>query len=175
MNQQVFFISGINPEPWAVGQVGVRNVKGKPQPFIGPNPQMVTYKNAIAEEIKKQNPVLINHPCAVWFYFWRKLDKYTTVEDKGHQRHIADATNLQKSTEDALQGVAITNDRLVVQTCSLVVEQSIETNPGLVIVMNWPFVQKDSFELDVAFSRDFTKERERAATSIFNLGNEYNG
>lgn len=171
MNRQIFLLPGINPEPWAVGQVGTRQIQGKARPFIGPNPQMVTYKNAIAEEIKKQHPVLIDVPCEVTFLFWRRLDKYVTLSDKGHQRHIADATNMQKATEDALQGIVVTNDRLVQVVASHVVEQSVDTNPGLIITVRWPVVPIDSFDIDVQLSTDFTKMRAEAATSVFNLGN----
>lgn len=174
MNRQIFFVPGINPEPWAVGSLGVRNTGKKPVPFIGPNPQLVTYKQAVTSEVQNHlQVILVDEPCSVKFLFWRRLDKYATLSDKGHQRHIADVTNLQKATEDALQGVAITNDRLVQRVTSMIVEQSVETNPGILIVMKWPFSPHDELEIQQDVLDKFAAMRQKCATDYLDLGNNY--
>lgn len=112
----------INPDPWAIGplQIGKRN--GKMFPQVGRNQQLAAFKEAVKEELLSQGAELL--PSGLYeveFYFWRRLDS-----GAGTRKHVADATNLQKATEDALQNVLIDNDRNVARVRSTIVEQSEE-------------------------------------------------
>jgi hypothetical protein len=65
-------------------------------------------------------------------YFWRQVNTY---DDDGRRRvgGYADATNLQKATEDALEGRLYANDRQVVQVRSTVVGQGAAVEPRILI------------------------------------------
>ena len=75
--------------------------------------------------------VAVETELALQFYFWRELD---TPQSKK-----ADATNLQKSTEDALHELLFVNDRQVQDVRSIICEQDVGVEPTIVI--RWgPFV-----------------------------------
>jgi hypothetical protein len=117
----------INPDPWAIGplQIGKRN--GKFFPNIGPNRQLVAFKEAVAEELTRQGATMLPPgEYEIRLFFYRRLDG-----NSRNRKHVADATNMQKATEDAFQSVLIDNDRGVVDIRSRVVEQSVETEPGI--------------------------------------------
>lgn len=127
-------IVGINPEPWAIGPLGTMSRGGKKVPFIGANEVLTNYQAALRTAINELNPVMMEGPSELEMFFWRKLDKYSFGDSTKHQRHIADATNLAKGTEDALQGILFANDRLNLVVYSHVVEQSTITHPGIIIM-----------------------------------------
>lgn len=117
----------VNPDPWAIGPLGIGKRNGKFFPYVGQNAQLAAYKQAIIEslgEIEK----MPEGDYELHFYFWRRLDG--TSRNKKHQ---ADATNLQKATEDALQGVLFDNDRNVKFVASTIVEQGPEVTPMIVV------------------------------------------
>lgn len=173
--RRIFTFPGVNPEPWAIGPLGYRNVSGKPRPYIGPNLKLQSYQAELKEDlIKALGPDKFRNPyggsCSIKFLFWRRLDKWDTPTGRKSGAHAADVTNLQKGTEDALQGILITNDRNVRTVQSQVVEQSEDTNPGLIIVFDeyytpdyWSYVSPDTLD---SFNID------RNATAL-DLGNSY--
>lgn len=119
----MWYVIPVNPDPWAIGALGVGKRNGKFFPTVAPNPQLVAYKDAVREELEKQNVAML--PAGEYqikLFFWRQLDSHASG-----RKNIADATNLQKATEDAVQKVLIDNDRGVVDIRSRVVEQSPET------------------------------------------------
>lgn len=126
----------INPEPWAVGSLGIGKKQGKFYPYMGANPQLNSYKEAVAEELAAYDQ-LAPGEYELEFYFWRVLDDYETGSGRRHRKHLADTTNLQKATEDALQGVLIDNDRNVRRISSEIVEQGPGVKPGIVIHATW--------------------------------------
>jgi Holliday junction resolvase RusA-like endonuclease len=116
-----WFVLAVNPDPWAIGPLGVGKRNGKYFPYVGRNNQLHSYKEAIASELAEGTYDLS-------FYFWRRLDEHASG-----RKHVADATNLQKATEDALQGILFDNDRDVHRITSTIVEQSDITVPRVVI------------------------------------------
>lgn len=123
MNEQ-WFVLNINPEPWAVGPLGVARREGKLAPYMGRNQQLDAYKEAVRDELITRYPTLEMLPPGyeLDFYFWRNRADYqgTTKQVRKNQ---ADATNMQKATEDALQGLLIENDRDVLRVGSAIMAQ----------------------------------------------------
>lgn len=125
-----FFVIGINPDPWAIGPLSVGRRNGKVYPMIGPNLQVVAYKEALKEHLDGAG--VLEGEVEVHLYVWRRLDT-GTVGDRKKTKHYADATNIQKATEDALQGVLITNDKNVKRISTEIIEQTSEAQPCIVI------------------------------------------
>lgn len=121
----------LNPEPWAVGPVQVGRSAGKMHGTIGRNAQLAAFQEAVREELGEQP--LLEGKVALELYFWRRRDAYKTDNEKMHRKHEADLTNLQKATEDALQGVLFANDRDVAAVRAVMVEQGPEVESKIVI------------------------------------------
>jgi hypothetical protein len=167
-----WFIIPINPEPWAVGPVGVRNTSQGPKGFIGPNTQLVHYQNAIRTHLHVWYPEQksVDEPCTLLFFFWRRLDRYVTPGDRAHARHVADATNLQKATEDALQPDIISNDRFVQSVASDIVEQSPDTDPGIIIALTTPYIAEHRVLIPEEVRLAFNQMRDKE--NSLDLGNQ---
>lgn len=100
--------------------------------YVGRNQQLDTYKEAIKEALGSDNE-MIEGKVKVQFFFWRNRAEYTTPQSKKHRKHEADATNLQKACEDALQDVLFKNDKDVNDVHSVIVEQGPDTVGRIVI------------------------------------------
>lgn len=122
-----WFTLDINPDPWAIGPLGVGRRNGKLYPYVGKNAQMDAYKQAVKELLADVQP-LLEGEYILTFYFWRRLDSH-----ESGRKHQADATNLIKATEDALQGVLFDNDRAVRDVRGVIVEQHAEARPFVVV------------------------------------------
>lgn len=133
MNGEHWYVVRVNPEPWAIGPLGVGRKGGKVWPYIGPNPQLDAYKKAVRESLRDQNPVIVEGEVEVKFWFWRRLDGYQNKAGRTLHKHAADATNLQKATEDAIQGILIGNDRYVLAPSSVIMAQDKEIE-GMVLI-----------------------------------------
>lgn len=129
----VWYILEVNPEPWAIGPVGYARRNGKMSAYVGRNAQLDAYKESIKEAIEEFDPLMVEGKIALRFFFWRHQAAYETAQARTHRKHEADVTNLQKATEDALQGVLYKNDKDVVDVHSTMVDQS-PTAPGRVVV-----------------------------------------
>lgn len=127
-----FRILDLNPEPWAIGPMGVSRRDGRMKAYVSRNQQLDAYKNAVREAMGDHHEK-IEGPVELSFYFWRLRSEYTTPQSARHRKHEADLTNLQKATEDALQGILFDNDRDVVAVASYMVEQSASTLPCIVV------------------------------------------
>lgn len=134
----------INPEPWAIGPVGVTNKGGRPRGFVGQNQQLRNYQEAVKLDIKNQilGTETSRHlptfcPVRLHLFFYRRLDSYELQTGRKGSRNAVDATNMQKAFEDALQGVLFANDRNNIQVCSVIAEQGPEVSPGTIMVMQW--------------------------------------
>lgn len=122
----------LNGEPWRTGPLGTIRNGGKVIPIMGKDAQLDSYKHAIRESTLDwmgMNGVTHEFLKAfaankITFYFWRQLAAYETDSGKRHRKHGADATNLLKATEDALQGVLFANDRTNLDVRSVIAEQS---------------------------------------------------
>lgn len=132
MSDTVWLHVPVNPEPWAIGDVSVGKRGGKIFPRVSPNGQLVAFQEAVRSELNGRE-ALPPGEYDLYFYFWRRLDDYETESGRRHRKHYADATNMQKATEDALQGVLIDNDRNVRKVGSEIVEQGPDVTPAIVI------------------------------------------
>jgi len=126
-----YWVTGINPEPWAIGSPYRRGSKGL---GISPNGKLKAYQEALREEFPLQNAHHQMHEgdLQVTFYFWRSSS----------HGNIADATNLMKATEDGLQKILYANDRSNRDVRSIIMEQTPETSPHILI-------EVDQFRLPV--------------------------
>jgi Holliday junction resolvase RusA-like endonuclease len=131
MTEDLWFVLDVNPEPWAIGPVGYRRSGGKMSAYVGQNQQLNAYKEAIKESIGKQD--MLTGKVSITFFFWRNRAEYTTPQSRSHRKHEADATNMQKATEDALQGILYGNDKDNMHVESYVVEQGPDVEGKVVI------------------------------------------
>jgi Holliday junction resolvase RusA-like endonuclease len=128
-----WYLCEINPEPWAVGPVGVNRRGGRISAYVGRNQQLHAYQEAITEELIAQNPTKIAGRVGLILGFWRDRPEYTTPQSRTHRKHDADLTNLQKATEDACQGVLFDNDKDVEYIQAIRVEQGSVDRPRVAI------------------------------------------
>lgn len=134
---QWYIIEGVNPEPWAAseGAIGKRN--GKPFIQFHKPEQLRQYQESVKDIFSTMNPHHVEyiHDIELVFYFWRQLTVYEPMgEGKSTQQAArADATNMQKALEDALQGILYKNDTEVKSIRSVVVEQERDTEPCILI------------------------------------------
>jgi Holliday junction resolvase RusA-like endonuclease len=134
-----YIVPNLNPVPWSSPSVSIGHKNGKPFPMVYAATEMKNYKQALKDEIERMYPdaPLIEDEIALRFFFWRRLDLGDKKKGRKSRGHVADATNLQKSTEDALQGVLFKNDIQVIHTESWLMEQTDETKPLLVVNLVW--------------------------------------
>jgi Holliday junction resolvase RusA-like endonuclease len=139
MTDWQYFAIDINPEPWAIGPLSVIRQGGKMVPIVGRNTQLWHFKQAVKEAMGTQE--MIEGPIDLKFWFWRRRDAYKTPQARTHRKHEADVTNLQKATEDALQGVLYKNDKDVKHIESIMVEQGEDVEPMIGIGIK-PYSQR---------------------------------
>lgn len=125
-----WYVIPLNPQPWAIGDVGVGRRNGGVYAYIGPNIQLQTYQQGVREAIV--DGLLVDYEVKITFYFWHKIESYQG-ENRKVTKNQVDATNMQKATEDALQGILMFNDRQVRSVRSEIVEQSETCEPMVVI------------------------------------------
>lgn len=126
----------VNPEPWAIGSAYVRRGGGKSFASIAPDKTLKTYQEAIRAELMARGATLLEPPYALEFYFWRQNAQYKSPKGRTMTRNTPDTTNMQKATEDAIQGVLIDNDRDVLAVKSYRMEASTEGAGEVVIVVH---------------------------------------
>ena len=124
----LWFTLHINPEPWAVGSIstGARGAR------MSPNPNLVAFQNAVRESMAGTE-MLDSKYRRFEFYFFRQTAVYLDSRDRKRSRNQADATNMQKGLEDALQGILFENDRDVVDIRSVIAMQGPEVEPMILI------------------------------------------
>lgn len=132
-----YSVAGINPEPWEAAQGAIGRRGGKAYIQFFKTTQLRNYQEAVAEEFKTQNQHwelwhLVETPLEVQFYFWRELS-IGEGQKKQVRAHVADATNLQKALEDALQGILYKNDRQIRSVSSTIVSQNADTTPFILV------------------------------------------
>lgn len=126
------FVLWINPEPWAVGTISSGRKNGKIFSRMSPDPNLVAFQKAVKESFEGL-PMLPADFTKLTFYFWRQQAVYLDAADRRRHRNQADATNMQKGLEDALQGILFENDRNVREIRSVIVEQGPKIEPCIVI------------------------------------------
>jgi Holliday junction resolvase RusA-like endonuclease len=123
----------VNPEPWSMGSPTVIKRGGKWVPVIAPNRNLAAYKEAVREAVLACEPdEPLGGDVRICFFFWRNVAGYKMGEHR-RSRNRVDATNMQKATEDALQGILFDNDRNTVDVRSVVVEQGPDVVPFIAI------------------------------------------
>lgn len=126
----------VNPEPWAIGEISVvRNKKtGKNIPVVSPNANLATYQDAVRSELAALGAAMKLPSYSIRFHFCRVMASYKSASGRTLHRNQADVTNMQKATEDALQGVIIGNDRDVLRVESVRVEPEEGQVQGWVMI-----------------------------------------
>lgn len=127
-----WYVLKVNPEPWAVGEAGVGKKGGKFFARVSPSAGLVAYQNAVREELSGVEK-LPNGEYKLTFFLWRQQSQYISASDKRVTKHVADATNMQKGLEDALQGILFDNDRNVQDIRTVIIGQSPEVEPLVII------------------------------------------
>lgn len=137
--RKVFCITGINPEPWTA-PLFTRTGQAYSES------QLRAYKEALASTFKMKYPEVepTEDIYEITFLFWREMADYEIGDGRKSRRNRADATNLQKSTEDALQGILYHNDRDCQIIHSYIVEQGPDVRSAIVVVFDaWPTYPAD--------------------------------
>lgn len=130
----ILTVHGINPEPWSAPEVSIGRKGGKMFPMVYKSDTLRAYQEAIKDHFSEEKRIFgDDEPFRMTFWFWRNLPDYEIADGKKSRRHVADATNLQKSLEDALQGIFYKNDRWCLDIRSRIVKQDEDTVPGIVI------------------------------------------
>ena len=130
-----YYRINVNPIQWAIGPVTTMRRGGRSIPIVGRNVELHNYKEAVKSELLRvygKQPVL-ECDIELRFWFWRDLPEYTTHQARTARKHQADATNLQKSVEDALQGVLYKNDKQVRRVSSEIIQQDHDTWGHIII------------------------------------------
>ena len=136
LDSTFWFILPINPEPWSVGPVAY-NGKTK-KPFMGRNQQLDAYKQAVREQIEIKYPTVkpLEGPIELGLWFWRQRAEYQNkLNNRKTTKNKVDTTNMQKATEDALQGVLYPNDKEVRKVYSETVSQGADIEPRIIIML----------------------------------------
>lgn len=150
-----WFVLDVNPEPWAIGPLSVGRAKGgKMFPSVGRNTQLWHYQQAIKEALGNPEIWFENQKIELKFYFWRRRDEYQTPQARTHRKHEADTTNLQKATEDALQGVLFKNDKDVSHVESWMVQQGPDVEGCVIIAIRATSLNGVSLPLKVMDLQD---------------------
>lgn len=126
-------LEGVNPEPWKAPDVfRGRGVK---------NADLRAYQNAVSDLVGielasagMRTPVFSKGlPLAVCFAFWRQQATSRSASGRTVRARAADATNMQKATEDALQKLLFDNDRHNITVASHIVEQGDDVEPAVLV------------------------------------------
>ncbi len=168
-NGKWYILNDVNPEPWRIGPISVgRNKKTQKMfPIVGQDAQLASFQETVREVITETGEH-IDGELELRFYFWRRLDSYQG-KTKLIVKHEVDATNMQKATEDALQGIVMENDNLVKRILTTVVEQGIDVKPRIVIFAKpWSGLDPTEIPNEIWGRIDKTPTLIDADTSNFN-------
>lgn len=134
-----FVLPGINPVPWTSPELAIAKKDGKPYPVAYAAEPMKDYKRAIADAMRRRYPDIdpIEDEVGLRLFFYRRIEELKRHGSRSSRSNFADATNLQKSTEDALQGVLFVNDSQVVNATSWVMAQHDGVEPCVIINLIW--------------------------------------
>lgn len=115
------FDLALNPVPWAIGPVGSGRRNGKPYSYVGRNQELHAFQEAVTDLVGVHE--FLEGDICLELYFWRELPEYKNEKDHAIRKHHADNTNMQKATEDALQGCIYVNDKFVVKNITQTMAQ----------------------------------------------------
>lgn len=152
MKSMLLYITDIQPEPWTVPDIstGRNPATGKVYPIMSKKPPLRGYQAQIEENIRTAYPDLPMFPddakLTLHVVIWRQIEQYQTAKGANRSRMRADATNILKATEDALQKLVFKNDVGNVKVISEIVEQEKETRSGLLIYVK-PYVANQDWSV----------------------------
>lgn len=161
---QLIYACAVNPEPWKTPPMSAVRKGGRAIVVAGRDVKGHSYKEAIRDELLAQGATVQPGPYKLTLLFWRRLDTYETKTGRNHTRHRADATNMQKLTEDALQGVLIDNDVNVHAVSAEIIEQGKQVQPMVVIILEPAYVSAAA-HLGFTVQQQIRAARERASTT----------
>lgn len=148
-----YLIEGINPIPWTAPEASIGRSKGRVYVQLHKSEALRFYQEAVKHCMSQDYPDApispAGTPVALTLWLWRELPTYQGDKRKVHKNQ-ADATNMQKALEDALQGVLYENDRDVQVCKTYVVEQSVTTKPCIVIGVTQPEQAELNFGVMIA-------------------------
>lgn len=133
MTKVVTYALPVNPEPWVVGNAYVARGGGKSFARIAPDKTLTLYQGAVRAELEALGAEVLPGLYELDLFFFRQNAQYTDTIGRTRTRNTPDTTNIQKATEDALQGVLIGNDRDVVRIQSHRVAAGVDVDPMVVI------------------------------------------
>jgi Holliday junction resolvase RusA-like endonuclease len=133
----------INPVPWRSPDFTAATGRGGKGRYVKaiPNQEVQNFQEAVREALRQLpadefNTGLIAPPYELRFYLWRQLGNKESGSGRKSREHVADATNMQKALEDALQGVLIGNDRDVARISTTIVAQDVNTHGSIGIILS---------------------------------------
>lgn len=131
---RLWYVLNLNPVPWTPGEVAYAGKEGGGRrTFMRPSKDLKTYQRAIADEMSKWVTIELPTDVDVLFVYVRSLDEIIRGGARNARVHQADATNMQKATEDALQGILFGNDNQNRVVKSVVYEQAPDLEPYVAI------------------------------------------
>jgi len=171
-------IEDINPTPWMSPDLSVgRSKGGKPYPIAYSPAAMRAYEDAIKESFDQAYPGTApfkeGTQLSAIFFVWRKLDQYKTPTGRNQTAKRADATNMQKATEDALQKRLYVNDVDNFIVATRIVEQSTETEPKILVVVSDSHVASELLFGDAEGPEELARELKQQTTPPNPPGNVY--
>jgi hypothetical protein len=137
MTGLVAYAFPFNPQPWALGDINISRQNGKLRATPVPEKTLVAYQNALREGLRNAGAEMHEGPYSIRFTFSRDLEQFLTPTGRTSQRNPADATNMQKATEDALQKILIHNDVDVIHIESDRCAQGVNVDPFVVIELKY--------------------------------------
>lgn len=121
MAEQSFCIF-TNPEPWRVPPMSPgRGKNGHLIVKSGRDQMLSSYQEEVREALLAQGAYMMDPGYKIELYFYRIQETVNTGSGKRNMRNRADATNMQKAFEDALQGTVIHNDVDTVSIASRII------------------------------------------------------
>lgn len=144
MTSTVTYALPINPEPWVVGNAYVGRGGGRSFARIAPDKTLKLYQEAVRAELDALGVEMVPGKYELELYFFRQNAQYKDAAGRTRTRNTPDVTNMQKATEDALQGVLIGNDRDVVSVSSRLVAAGVDVDPMVVIRLTYGLEWKTS-------------------------------
>lgn len=132
----VIYFNGLQPEPWkAPGAQTGRRRGGAVFAQLIKDGRLKAYQEAIREELDAFDLEMHEGYFMLEMFFWRKLEEYAPTLGRKRKRKWADATNMGKAFEDALQDIVYKNDSMSVCPVPRIVSQSEETVPGVLAII----------------------------------------
>lgn len=130
-----WYVLQLQAVPWRVGPVTVGRGKNKGlYGKVGRDQELHNFQEAVRDELLRQDPLMIiDGKVRLTILFWRKIEQYKTAKSRAVRNQEADATNLLKATEDALQGILFGNDKDNVDVRSIIVEQNEDAEAKIVL------------------------------------------